>query len=210
MKIKSITQLKLTQIYLINYHRFRDERGYFSETYNQNDFINLSNTISSLSQFSIIQTNESYSKKGVIRGLHFQWNPIMGKLVRPLSGHLIDIVLDVRLNSPTFGKAILCDLPVNTDNTEATMIWIPPGFAHGVLFPEDSLIEYACTGTYNPAGEVGINPFDPAIDWSLADTRLLEVFKQASVSGIVSPKDKAGIALSEWKSNSNASIFNTL
>lgn len=210
MKILQTTELSLKGVHTITYQRFADERGYFTETYNKNDFKNISESISSLSQFSIVQTNESYSKKGVIRGLHFQWNPIMGKLVRPLSGHLIDIVLDVRLNSPTFGKAILCDLPTHPDKTEGTLIWVPPGFAHGVLFPEDSLIEYACTGTYNPAGEVGINPFDPAIDWSLADNRLFEVFKQASVSGIVSPKDKAGIALSEWKSNSNASIFNTL
>lgn len=209
MKIINSTELALKGVYTITYHRFRDERGYFTETYNQKDFNQLAGSISSLTQFEIVQTNESFSQKGVIRGLHFQWNPIMGKLVRPLFGHLIDIVLDVRLNSPTFGKAILCDLPTHIDDETGTMIWIPPGFAHGILLPENSLIEYSCTGTYNPSGEIGINPFDSTIDWSLADPNLLSQFEETAKNGIVSPKDKGGIALDAWKNNPHATVFNS-
>jgi dTDP-4-dehydrorhamnose 3,5-epimerase len=82
------------------------------------------------------QSNESVSKKGVIRGLHFQWNPFMGKLVRTLLGHM----LDIRKHSPTRGKAILYDMPARDTEDWDEWIWVPPGFAHGNLFLADTRI----------------------------------------------------------------------
>jgi len=156
MKILEVKTLGIKDVKTIRFGRFLDERGYFSETYNSKDLLEGSGALPQDVFFN--QTNESYSKAGVLRGLHFQFNPHMGKLVRCISGHLVDIALDIRLNSPTFGKAIMCDLPAKKGEQEGVWVWLPPGFAHGTLLLEESLVEYMCSGQYNPKTEASISP----------------------------------------------------
>lgn len=206
MKIISIQQLSLPEILLITFARFSDERGYFTETFNIREFQTMKE-LNSLSNLSIQQSNESFSKKKTIRGLHFQWSPQMGKFVRTVYGHMVDIILDVRTSSKTFGKAIMCDMPANQSSTTSQAIWIPPGFAHGNYYMQDSFIEYFCTSTYSPTGEIGIFPFSNQIDWSLADRDLHKRFTMLQNNPIISKKDLAGIELSEWKNNINSNCF---
>ena len=96
------SKLTLNGLYLLEYEKFRDERGYFTEHFRESDFYKYD----FMKNFRIMQTNESFSKKGVFRGLHFQWHSPMGKLVRLISGHIIDFALDIRKDSATFGKII--------------------------------------------------------------------------------------------------------
>lgn len=194
MKIITIIDLPIPEIKIIRFARFKDNRGYFSEHFRQSDF----NNIDFLTGFNILQCNESYSHKYVARGLHFQWNPYMGKLVRTIEGHMFDVVLDIRIGSPTYGKAIMYDMPVNENSDYVDWIWIPPGFAHGNLYLEDSKIEYFCTGQYNPNCEAGINILSPDIDWSLCDERLYRTFEDIKQQLIISDKDKNGFTLSQW------------
>ena len=191
----------------VRFARFRDSRGYFSEPYRQSD---LGGEIGmpELSGVPVVQTNESASKKGVIRGLHFQWNPFMGKLVRTLSGHMLDIVLDIRKQSPTRGKAILYDMPARDTEDWDEWIWAPPGFAHGNLFLADTRIEYLCTGEYSPGCEAGISPFATDIDWSLADPELLALLNSyRNGNAIISDKDANGLSLEQWFSDARSDNF---
>ena len=93
----------------------------------------------------------------------------MGKLVRTIRGHMIDVVLDIRKGSPTYGKIIAHDMPVQGDEDYAEWIWVPPGFAHGNTFPADTVIEYLCSGEYSPGNEAGISPVADDLDWSLCE-----------------------------------------
>ncbi|MEK7581000.1 MAG: dTDP-4-dehydrorhamnose 3,5-epimerase family protein [Patescibacteria group bacterium] len=204
MKIFERVDLALDGLQVVKFAKFKDERGYFCESFKLSDF----KTIDGFKDFEFMQSNESYSKKNVIRGLHFQWNPRMGKLVRTISGHMVDIALDIRKDSPTFGKAILYDMPQNIKDGEGQWIWLPPGFAHGNFFLEDTLIEYFCTGSYNPECERGISAFSSDIDFSLADKDLKNKFDEIKNKGaIVSYKDINGISLSAWKKDLNFPVF---
>ncbi len=212
MKILDFKPLTFSEVIVITFARFLDERGFFSETYNFTTFSQkeqLKNCEASLPNISIKQCNESWSKKNVIKGFHFQWNPLMGKLVRTVVGHMIDIIIDVRPNSKTFGKGIMYDMPSSQTQKTSQAIWIPPGFAHGNYYLQDSVIEYFCTSTYSPTGEIGIFPFSKQIDWSLADRDLYKNFITMQNSPIISKKDLAGIELAEWKNNSNSNCFDT-
>ena len=91
----------------------------------------------------------------------------MGKLVRTLTGRMVNLIIDIRKGSPTFGKMIGYDMPGRLDAEFAEWIWVPPGFAHGNLFTEDTLIEYFCSGEYSQGCEAGISPLSLDIDWSL-------------------------------------------
>jgi dTDP-4-dehydrorhamnose 3,5-epimerase len=154
------------------------------------------------------QQNESYSKAGVIRGLHFQWNPFMGKLVRTITGRMIDIVLDIRINSPSLGKAIMYDMPAKPVNQFNEWIWIPPGFAHGNIYTEETIIEYFCTGEYSPGCEAGISPLSEDIDWSLCDFELKKIFiNLLNINPIISQKDQNGLKLNEWLSDVRSDNF---
>jgi dTDP-4-dehydrorhamnose 3,5-epimerase len=175
MKILRVKTLQIEAIKVITFARFCDHRGYFTEHYRKSDFENHTD-ITFMKNVEFVQCNESYSKKGTIRGLHFQWNPYMGKLVRTLVGRMIDMVLDIRKDSPAFGKIILYDLPVDTRTDYSEWIWVPPGFAHGNFFPEDTVIEYFCSGEYSPGCEAGISPLAGDIDWTLCDTNLKQLF----------------------------------
>ncbi len=207
MKILQVTSLPLPNLKVIRFARFCDHRGYFTEHYRKSDFQHLPE-LDFMHQIEFGQCNESYSHKGTIRGLHFQWNPNMGKLVRPSSGHLIDIALDVRKGSPTLGKIILFDMPVDKNADFQDWIWVPPGFAHGLLCPEDTLAEYFCTGQYNPQCEAGISPLAADLDWSLCDPKLKTIFDNiVSSNPLISPKDKDGMILNCWLNDQRSDQF---
>lgn len=208
MKLLDIENLNIPDIKVIKFARFADERGYFTESYNTPQFLDEKKIKDIFEKTPIAQINESYSKKNVVRGLHFQWNPFMGKLVRTVSGRMVDIVLDIRLKSPTFGKAIMYDLPANSKMESNTWIWVPPGFAHGNFFTEETIIEYLCTGVYSPGCEAGISPFSEDIDWSLCDKKLLKEFKKLTYKAVISEKDQAGLSVKQWKKDNRSKEFN--
>jgi dTDP-4-dehydrorhamnose 3,5-epimerase len=139
---------------------FEDDRGYFLETYHVDKFSSLGLA------YNFVQANQSFSKKGVLRGLHFQNPPYaQGKLVRVVSGKVLDVVVDLRPGSPTYGdhKKFLLE------GTKSNMLYVPEGFAHGFLTLEDAHFAYQCTNVYNKASESGIIWNDPElnIDWEL-------------------------------------------
>jgi len=155
-----------------------------------------------------VQANESFSVKGTVRGLHFQWNPYMGKMVRTLSGRMVDMVLDIRKGSPTYGKIIAYDMPTNTGENYSEWIWVPPGFAHGNFFTEDSLIEYLCSGEYSPGCEAGISPLSNDIDWSMCDNKMKQLFDSVVSSNLImTDKDKDGLSVTQWKDDSRSENF---
>lgn len=203
MKILEIKSLVFPEVKILRFSRFDDNRGYFTETFRKSDF-----NKRFLPDFNILQVNESYSKKGVIRGLHFQWNPYMGKLVRTIKGHMIDLFLDIRIGSPTFGKIAAFDMPANFQENYSTWIWIPVGFAHGNIFLEETTIEYFCTSEYSPGNEAGINPLSNDLDWSSCDKKLKKIIDQVIKKGlIISEKDKNGLSLSQWQEDPRSKNF---
>jgi dTDP-4-dehydrorhamnose 3,5-epimerase len=198
MKILDIKSLAIPSIKVVKFARFCDHRGFFTEHYRRSDFSHHPDT-SFLKGVEFVQCNESFSRRGSVRGLHFQWNPYMGKLVRTISGRMLDIVLDIRKGSETYGNALMYDMPCNTDHESQEWIWVPPGFAHGNVFPADTTIEYLCSGEYSPGCEAGISPFTPDIDWSLCDPALKEIFAQiAATTTLVTDKDRNGFDLAAW------------
>jgi dTDP-4-dehydrorhamnose 3,5-epimerase len=158
----------IPDLLIINPKVFEDERGYFYESYSKSVFE--ANGI--LADF--VQDNQSLSQKGVLRGLHFQNPPYaQGKLVRAIKGAILDVAVDLRKNSPGYGKHFSIEL----NEANKTMLWIPAGFAHGFLTLEDNTIfSYKCTNTYNKASEDTIlwNDPDLAINWQVNDPILSE------------------------------------
>lgn len=158
MKIKTSA---IKDILIIEPELFNDERGYFFESYNKKE----------LEKFGItgefMQDSQSQSKKGVLRGMHFQKEPFaQGKLIRVVRGAVLDVIVDLRKNSPSFGKWLSMEL--NEKNKK--MLWIPPGFAHGFLCTEDNTIfSYKCTNFYNKQAELGFMWNDALlnINWEL-------------------------------------------
>jgi dTDP-4-dehydrorhamnose 3,5-epimerase len=138
--------------------KFEDERGLFYESYNQKLFS--ANGITE----NFVQDNYSWSKKDVIRGLHFQYAPAaQGKLVRCMTGKVMDIVVDIRRDSPTFGQHEKFVL----DSAIGNMLYVPAGFAHGFVALEETIFVYKCTEYWHKASESGIIYNDPElkIDW---------------------------------------------
>lgn len=161
---------------------FGDSRGYFFESFRLDRFR------SEGIPLDFVQDNESMSKKGVLRGLHFQAPPFeQGKLVRVVKGSVLDVAVDIRQGSPTYGKH--CAVVLSEANKK--QFWIPPGFAHGFLVLEDDTIfSYKCTAYYNKESEGVIRWDDPAlgIRWNISDPVLSEKDKVAPpLSQIVSP-----------------------
>ena len=159
MKLE-LTDGKLEGIKHIRPAAYKDERGYFLETYSQVDFKN-----SGLNA-NFLQDNESKSTKGVLRGMHFQTKHTQGKLVRCIYGKVLDVAVDLRNSSATFGKWEAVILDGETKN----MMYIPEGFAHGFLVvSEEAVFSYKCTDYYAPGYEGGIRWDDPniGIDWRL-------------------------------------------
>ncbi len=158
-----IVKTKIPDLYIVKPTVFEDKRGYFFESYNKNSFLN-----NGIDQ-NFVQDNESKSAKGVLRGLHFQRTPYaQGKLVRVMHGAVLDVAVDLRKASPTFGQWVSVEL--NHDNK--WMYWIPPGFAHGFVTLEDNTVFfYKCTNVYNKSSEGSIlwNDPDLNIDWKVAN-----------------------------------------
>jgi len=150
----------------------RDGRGSFLESFRADWFKAMG------VEWTFVQDNESRSKKGVLRGLHFQRPPHeQGKLVRVISGSALDVAVDVRHRSPTFGKWFKAILSPD----EALMLWIPPGFAHGYLaIEENTVFQYKCTGYYHPASEYTLlwNDPDLAIPWGIEQPLIAEKDRQ--------------------------------
>ena len=207
MKLLGVKTLTIDAIKVIRFARFCDGRGYFAEHYRKSDFAGHPE-MAFMKDIEFVQCNESYSRKGVIRGLHFQWNPFMGKLVRTVSGRMIDMVLDIRKGSSTFGKIICYDLPADLNEDYSEWIWVPPGFAHGNFFTADSTIEYFCSGEYSPGCEAGISPLAADIDWSLCDRSLKGLFDSIALSAeLITDKDKNGYSVNVWESDERSDQF---
>ena len=207
MKIHSITDLAIPEVKVIRFARFRDNRGYFSEHYRFSDF-ETGEAASFMNGVRFLQMNESFSKPHTVRGLHYQWNPFMGKLVRTVRGRMIDMVLDIRKGSPTYGKIIAYDMPVTGDEDYSEWIWVPPGFAHGNTFTEDTVIEYLCSGEYSPGNEAGISPIADDLDWSLCDPELASLFQSiAQGTELMTDKDRAGFSLASWTADARSENF---
>lgn len=147
-------------LYIIEPTIFGDNRGFFLESYNKNDFM----AIGIIEEF--VQDNHSKSRKGVLRGLHFQTKYSQGKLVRVIKGAVYDVAVDLRRESKTFGKWYGVEL--TSENKK--MFYIPKGFAHGFLTLEDETeFQYKCTDFYHPEYDSGIKWDDEeiGIDWNL-------------------------------------------
>lgn len=207
MKIVTVNDVALLGLKVLRFARFCDRRGFFTEHFRRSD-LDAYAELGSLRKKPFVQANESFSRKGVVRGLHFQWNPYMGKLVRTLHGHMIDIVLDIRKGSHTYGKAICYDMPASIENDYDEWFWVPPGFAHGNVFLEDTSIEYFCTGEYSQGCEAGISPLAEDIDWSLCDKNLRRTFiKVASETKLMTDKDRNGLLLRDWEQQEESNLF---
>ncbi|HCC71325.1 MAG TPA: dTDP-4-dehydrorhamnose 3,5-epimerase [Bacteroidales bacterium] len=171
-------------LYIIEPVVFKDKRGYFFESYNMGQL--KENKLN----FTSLQDNESYSSGNVIRGLHYQLNPMaQAKLIRVVKGHIRDVVLDMRKGSPTYGKWKAVDL----DSESKYQLFIPGGFAHGFsVLSKEAIILYKCDNYYSPDHERGVAFDDPAldIDWGIDPE-----------STVVSEKDRNNPPLSEADNN---------
>ena len=138
---------------------FEDERGYFFESYKAPIFKNNDLPI------NFVQDNEVKSTKGVLRGLHYQFNRPQGKLIRVISGSILDVAVDIRKGSPTFGQSEIVHLTAENNK----MLYIPEGFAHGYLVTSsESIVVYKCTDIYDPNDQYGIiwNDETIGVDWT--------------------------------------------
>ena len=170
-----ITETKLKGCFIVEPTVFGDARGYFYESFNKDKFKNVTNT-----EIEFVQDNEAFSNKGTLRGLHFQKGKFaQAKLVRVVKGKVLDVVVDIRRDSATFGEHFSCVL--SEENKK--QIFIPRGFAHGYSVLENNTIfVYKCDNFYEPKAEGGImyNDKNLNIDWMLSDDEI-----------IVSEKDKS-------------------
>ena len=168
-----IHETGITDLYVIEPKVFFDERGYFFESYNENKF--KENNL----DYHFIQDNQAKSQYGVIRGLHFQKGEYaQAKLIRVLSGKIIDVAVDIRKNSPTYGKVFSIEL---SDENKKQLL-IPRGFAHGYsVLSKEAVVEYKCDNVYMPSADGGIRYNDKGlnINWKIPEKEQ-----------IVSEKDK--------------------
>ena len=172
----TVTPCDIEGLYVIEPTVFKDERGYFVETYNQNDMKEAG------LDMVFVQDNQSMSTRGVLRGLHFQKQFPQGKLVRVVRGKVFDVAVDLRSDSKTYGKWFGVEL--SAENMK--QFYIPEGFAHGFLVLSDEAeFCYKCTDFYHPGDEGGLTWNDPEIgvDWPLEE----------GVDLIISEKDQ------KWK-----------
>ena len=162
------TETKLKGCFFIEPAVFKDTRGYFFESFNQNKFNELIGK-----DINFVQDNESFSSKGVLRGLHFQTGKYaQAKLVRVVKGTVLDVVVDMRKNSPTFSKYFSIEL--SEDNKR--QLFVPRGFAHGFIVLSDTAIfSYKCDNFYDKASEQGLRYDDPTlgIDWKLPSNEFI-------------------------------------
>ena len=166
---------------------FQDSRGFFMETFREDQFESLGLPT------RFVQDNHSRSAKGVVRGLHFQWDPPMGKLMRVTVGEAFLVAVDIRTGSPTLGQWV--GVLASAENRR--QVWAPAGFARGFCVLSDAAeIQYKCTGLYNNKAESGIRWDDPAIGikWPITEP-------------LVSDKDRQAQTLEEWLSRPESRHF---
>ena len=171
---------KIKDVYIIEPQVFGDNRGYFFESYKKTDFDDAGLV------YNFVQDNQSKSKKGVLRGLHYQKNHPQAKLVRVLEGEVFDVAVDLRKNSPTYGQWV----GVTLSSQNKKLFMIPRGFAHGfVVLSETATFTYKCDEVYHPEDEEGIiwNDPDIKIEWPITGEVLL------------SEKDKSNKTLRELR-----------
>ena len=156
-----VTETYIKGVFIIEPKVFGDERGYFLESWSQRDFN------SAVREIQFVQDNESKSRYGVLRGLHYQKGEhSQSKLVRVVSGRVLDVAVDIRVGSPTFGKHVAVEL----SGENHRQFFIPKGFAHGfAVLSEEAVFQYKCDSLYAPQAEGAIAWDDPAlgIDWKI-------------------------------------------
>jgi len=162
MIIDQIEKSKIHEIRIIAPQIHEDDRGYFFESYNANNFKKLGLPI------KFLQDNQAFSKKNTLRGLHYQLKYPQDKLVRVVQGEVFDVAVDIRQGSPTFGKY----RTVQLSDKNNKIMYIPAGFAHGyVVLSETAIFQYKCTEFYHPEDEFGLlwSDKDLNIDWPIKD-----------------------------------------
>jgi len=172
------TPLAIPDVVLLEHDVFEDERGYFMEVYKREQFRELG-----LPE-TFVQLNESRSARNVIRGLHFQWEPPNGKLMRVVEGAAFLVAVDIRHNSPTLGRWVAQTITSN----DKRQIWAPAGFARGICaLADNTRVQYLCTGAYNGATNLALRWNDPEIGvpWPVSDP-------------LVSEKDRTAQTLRQW------------
>jgi len=163
----NVTPCELPEVLLVAPRVFRDERGFFLESWHEWRYAQAG------LPGPFVQDNHSFSRRGTLRGLHVQASRPQGKLVRVTQGEMFDVAVDVRQGSPTFGRWVARVL----NGTELLQLWVPPGFAHGFLtLSEEAHVEYKCTGFYDPEDDLAIAWDDPelAIPWPTREPLLSE------------------------------------
>ena len=163
----NVIETQIPGVFIIEPKVFGDVRGYFMESWSQRDFD------AAVRPIRFVQDNESKSRYGVLRGLHFQKGKYaQSKLVRVVIGRVLDIAVDIRVGSPTFGKYVACEL----SDQNHRLFFIPRGFAHGFsVLSEEAVFQYKCDNLYEPSAEGAIAWDDPAlgIDWGLPKADIL-------------------------------------
>jgi dTDP-4-dehydrorhamnose 3,5-epimerase len=186
MKIQVETK-QLNGVVVLAPEIFQDDRGFFLEAFREDQFREMELPT------KFVQDNHSGSVKGVLRGLHFQWDPPMGKLMRVTSGEAFLVAVDIRKGSPTLGKWV----GVVASSKNRKQVWAPAGFGRGFCVLSDfAEIQYKCTGLYNNKAESGIRWNDPkiGIDWPVKNP-------------ILSKKDETAQTLSEWLARPDSDKF---
>lgn len=176
----TVTPTKLDGVFIIDTRIFRDERGFFLESYNKRDFAERGLCI------EFVQDNHSRSTRNVLRGIHYQdMTAPIDKLVRCTSGRILDVAVDLRFESPTFGQWVAVEL--TADNMRQLLV--PTGFGHGFATLSDyAEVQYKCSNYYTPSAEGAIlwNDAEIAIDWPVAEP-------------IISQRDQAGMSLADYR-----------
>jgi dTDP-4-dehydrorhamnose 3,5-epimerase len=166
---------------------YPDERGFLLQSYVCSDLQACGITA------DFRQAIQSKSRRGTVRGLHFQWDPPQGKLIRCVTGAILDVAVDIRPGSPTVGDHVVLEM----SGRNGLVFWLPPGFAHGFMaLEDDSIVLYECTAEWSPSGEGGILWNDPAlkIEWPW-------------IPPVVSAKDKSNPPLKEWLADPRLGAF---
>ncbi len=170
----NVLPTEIPEVLILEPRVFGDDRGFFFESFNAQTFIDKTGV-----NVKFVQDNHSRSAKNVLRGLHYQIQQPQGKLVRAIAGEILDVAVDIRKSSPTFGQWVTCIL--NAENKQS--LWVPAGFAHGFLVLSDwAEVLYKTTDFYAPAYERAIAWNDPdlAISWPLSGDPILSGKDQAA------------------------------
>ena len=183
----TVEETAIPEVRIVRPRLFADDRGWFTEVLQADAFAELGLPT------RFVQVNQSRSVRGVVRGLHFQWDPPQGKLMRVVRGRAFMVAVDIRPGSPTLGRVVTLE----ASDEEPVLFWAPATFARGFAALSDvAEIEYFCTAPYDPAHESGIRWDDPrfAIAWPVREP-------------LLSPKDAAAGSLDDWLARPESAVF---